>query len=206
VDFGSEVILAEVVAGTVKLATREQAHVTSFREDTERLVLGKARQLYTTAANLLRDPQPANSPLPAAARQILPIVVQGGQFPVNPLAIYYVREQLTAEGLPPAGPIEPLTILDLEELEGCQALQQRRGTALSQLLDAWRRSQYGDVAFRNYLAYEYGGQEIGRPQDVQAALEEIIQYRPAAPWSRSARKVGSHESRCTCLTDSLRPG
>ena len=31
VDFGSEVILAEVVAGTVKLATREQADVTSFR-------------------------------------------------------------------------------------------------------------------------------------------------------------------------------
>jgi hypothetical protein len=172
VDFGSEVILAEVVAGTVKLATREQADVTSFREDTERLVLGKARQLYTTAANLLRDPQPANSPLPAPARQILPIVVQGGQFPVNPLTIYYVGEQLTAEGLPPVGPIEPLTILDLEELEGCQALQQRRGTTLPQLLDAWRRSQYGNVAFRNYLAYEYGGQEIGRPQDVQAALEE----------------------------------
>ena len=172
VDFGSEVVLAEVVAGTVKLATREQADVTSLREDTERLVLGKARQLYTTAANLLRDPQPANSPLPAPARQIMPIVVQGGQFPVNPLTIYYVRERLTAEGLPPAGPIEPLTILDLEELEGCQALQQRRGTTLPQLLDAWRRSQYGDVAFRNYLAYEYGGQEIGRPQEVQAALEE----------------------------------
>ena len=99
-------------------------------------------------------------------------MVQGGQFPVNPLTIYYAREQLTAENLPPPGPIEPLTILDLEELEGCQALQQRRGTTLPQLLDSWRRSKYGDVAFRNYLVYEYGGQEIGRPQDVQAALKE----------------------------------
>lgn len=99
-------------------------------------------------------------------------MVQGGQFPVNPLTIYYARERLTAEGLPPPGPIEPLTILDLDELEGCQALQQRRGTTLPQLLDAWRRSQYGDVAFRNYLAYEYGGQEIRRPQDVQASLKE----------------------------------
>src|SRR5260370_15825313 len=87
-------------------------------------------QLYTTAANLLRDPQPADSPLPAPARRILPIVVQGGQFPVNPLTIYYIREQLTAEGLPSAGPIEPLIILDLEELEGCQALHHRRGTTL----------------------------------------------------------------------------
>jgi hypothetical protein len=90
-DFGSEVVLTEVVAGTVKLGTREQADVTSFREDAERLVLKKARQLYATAVNLLRDPQPAKSPLPCPARRILPVVVSGGQFPVNPLTIRYTR-------------------------------------------------------------------------------------------------------------------
>jgi hypothetical protein len=84
----------------------------------------------------------------------------------------YVREELTARGLPPAGPIEPLAVLDLEELEGCQALHQRRSLTLPQLLEAWRSSQYGGVAFRNYLAYEYGGQEIGRPRDIQEALSE----------------------------------
>jgi hypothetical protein len=63
-------------------------------------------------------------------------------------------------------------VLDLEELEGCQALHQRRSLTLPQLLEAWRSSQYGGVAFRNYLAYEYGGQEIGRPRDVQEALSE----------------------------------
>ncbi len=173
-DFGSEVVLAEVVAGTVKLATREQADIASFREDADRLVLGKARQLYTTASNLLRNPQPANSPLPAPAKRILPIVMEGGQFPVNPLTLYYVRETLTARGLLPGGPIELLIILDLEELEGCQALGQRRGMTLPQLLDAWRQSDYGGVAFRNYLAYEYGGQEIGRPRDVQSALDESL--------------------------------
>jgi hypothetical protein len=101
-------------------------------------------------------------------------VVSGGQFPVNPLTIYYIRERLTAKGLPPGGPIEPLTLLDLEELEGIHALHQRHGMTLPQLLDDWRKSQYGGVAFRNYLAYGYGGQEIGRPQDVQAALDESL--------------------------------
>lgn len=100
--------------------------------------------------------------------------MEGGQFPVNPLTLYYVRETLTARGLPPGGPIELLIILDLEELEGCQALGQRRGMTLPQLLDAWRQSDYGGVAFRNYLAYEYGGQEIGRPRDVQSALDESL--------------------------------
>ncbi len=67
--------------------------------------------------------------------------------------------------------MQPLTLLDLEELEGCEALHQRRGLTLPQLLDAWRKSSYGGVAFRNYLAYEY---ELGRPDDVRDALAESL--------------------------------
>jgi hypothetical protein len=174
-DFGGDVVLAEVVAGTVKLATREQADLTSFQEDAKRLVLDKARQLYVSAANLLRDPQPAESPLPVPPTRILPVVIGGGQFPVNPLTIRYISEQLTTQSLPPPGPIQPLTVLDLEELEGCQALHQRWGMTLPQVLDAWRQSPYSGVAFRNYLAYEYGGQELGRPAEVQAALAESFE-------------------------------
>lgn len=173
-DFGGDVVLAEVVADTVKVATREQADLTSFREDARRLVLDKARQLYVSA-NLLRSPQPAKSPLSVPPTRILPVVIGGGQFPVNPLTIRYISEQLTAQGLPPPGPIQPLTVLDPEELGGCQAPYQRRGMTLPQLLDAWRQSSYGGVAFRNYLAYEYGGQELGRPAEVQAALAESFE-------------------------------
>ncbi len=38
IDFGGDVLLAEVVSGTVTVPTREQANVMSFRADTERLV------------------------------------------------------------------------------------------------------------------------------------------------------------------------
>ena len=51
-----------------------------------------------------------------------------------------------------------------------QALPQRKGLTLPQLLDAWRNSPYRDVAFRNYLAHEIGGRELGRPDDVRDAL------------------------------------
>jgi hypothetical protein len=34
--------------------------------------------------------------------------------------------------------------------------------------------EHGGVAFRNYLACKYGGQEVSRPQDVQAALDESL--------------------------------
>ena len=56
-----------------------------------------------------------------------------GQFPVNPLTIRYINEQLTAEGHRPDGTVQPLTVLDLEELEDCQALLQRKGRTLPQL-------------------------------------------------------------------------
>ena len=144
----------------------------------------KARQLYVTAANLLRQPQPATSPLTAPPARIFPVVVISGQFPVNPLTIRYINEQLTAEGHRPDGTVQPLTVMDLEELEGCHALLQRKGRTLPQLLDAWRTSPYRDAAFRNYLAHEIGGQELGRPADVQDALAEsfsIIQQLLGTP-------------------------
>jgi hypothetical protein len=189
IDFGGDVVLAEVVSGTVKVQTRELADAESFIQDTERIVLGKARQLYVTAANLLRRPQPEGSPVKVPPSRIFPVVVISGQYPVNPLTVRYMNEQLTAEGHRPDGTVQPLTVMDLEELEGCQSLLQRKGRTLPQLLDAWRTSPYRDAAFRNYLAHEIGGQELGRPADVEDALAEsfeVIQRLLGAPgaWTR----------------------
>ena len=173
IDFGGDVVLAEIVSGTVTVRTRE-GDAEAFRSDAERLVLDKARQVYTSARNLLRDPQPANSPLVHPAARVYPVVVCGGQFPINPVTMRYVNEELKARGLVPEGPIEPLALMDLEELEGCVALRERRGLTLPQLLRAWRASAYAAAAFRNYLAYEYGGRELGRPGDVGNALAESM--------------------------------
>jgi hypothetical protein len=173
IDFGGEVVLAEIVSGTVTVRTRE-GDAEAFRNDAKRLVLDKADQVYTSARNLLRDPQSANSPLPGPTRRVFPVVVCGGQFPINPLTMRYINEELKANGLVPEGPIEPLALMDLEELEGCAALRERRGLTLPQLLRAWRASAYADAAFRNYLAYEYGGRELGRPGDVGNALAESM--------------------------------
>jgi hypothetical protein len=184
IDFGGDVVLTEVVSGTVKVQTRELADVGSFVQDTERIVLCKARQLYVTAGSLLRQPQPGKSPVKVPPSRIFPVVVISGQYPVNPLTIRYINEKLTAEGRRPDGTVQPLTVMDLEELEGCQALLQRKGRTLPQLLDAWRASPYRDAAFRNYLAYEIGGQELGRQGDVQDALAEsfdVIQQLLGAP-------------------------
>jgi hypothetical protein len=170
IDFGGDVVLAEVMSGTVKTQTRELAQASAFEQDAERLVLDKAPQLYATAANLLRVPRPAASPLQAAPGRIFPVVIVGGQFPVNPLTVRYLAEQLAAEGHQPDGTMQPLLVLDLEELEGCQALCQRRALTLPQLLDAWQDSPYRDAAFRHYLARYIGGPGLGRPGDISDEL------------------------------------
>jgi len=145
--------------------------------------------LAEVADNLLCRPQPGNSPVKVPPSRIFPVVVISGQYPVNPLTIRYINEQLTAEGHRPDGTVQPLTVMDLEELEGCHPLLQRKGRTLPQLLDAWRASPYRDAAFRNYLAHDIGGQELGRPADVQDALAEsfeVIQRLLGTPgaWTR----------------------
>jgi len=173
IDFGREVLLAEIVSGTVTVPTREQADVKSFRADTEKLVLKKARQLNTAGTNLLADPQPASSPIPGPARRIFPIIICGGQYPINPITVSYIDEQIKAERLFADGRIRHIGMLDFEELEACEALHQRDNITILELLAAWQASEYRQASFRSYIWSRYGGQNIGRPDDMRRALAEV---------------------------------
>lgn len=180
IDFGADVVLAEVVSATVTLATRQTPDTESYRKDAEKIVMKKARQLHATALNLLADPQPASSPLHTPPSRVFPVVVCGGQFPVNPVTLRDVKRQLSAEGLLTDGRIQPLVLLDLEELEACNALRETRHVTLAQLIGDWRQSAYREASFRSYLSFRYGGQNIGRSAELRTALAsstKIMQER-----------------------------
>jgi hypothetical protein len=180
IDFGADVVLVEVVSATVTLATRQSPDTDSYRKDAEKIVMKKARQLHATALDLLVEPQPADSPLRAPAKRIFPVVVRGGQFPVNPITLRDVKHQLAAEGLLTDGRIQPLVLLDLEELEACNALHETRHVTMPQLIGDWQQSAYREASFRSYLSSRYGGQNIGRSAELRAALAssaEIMQER-----------------------------
>jgi hypothetical protein len=170
IDFGADGVLAEIVSATVTVATRQTPDAASWRKDVEKIVMKKARQLHATAVNLLADPQPAGSPLCAPARRVFPVVVCGGQFPVNPITLRDVRRQLAAEGLLGDGRIQPLVLLDLEELEACNALHETRHITMPELISDWQQSAYREASFRSYLSSCYGGQNIGRSAELRAAL------------------------------------
>ncbi len=64
-DVGGDVGLAEVVAGTVKLAAREQADVTSFREDQTRDRRARDPIAGKRGATRPAYPRTARAPLPS---------------------------------------------------------------------------------------------------------------------------------------------
>lgn len=176
IDFGEEVVLAEVVSGQVSVPTRSQAKVDAFKKDVERLALKKIRQLDVSATNLLLDPQPSSSPLPTPAGKIRPVVVQGGGFPVNVITRRYIEERSDQEHLLADPRIERLSILDMEELDVCEALHESHGPSLPVILGGWASSQYRNASLRTYLALCLGQEteRAGRTADLDRALDEAL--------------------------------
>ena len=183
IDYGDLVLLAEVVTTQVALATRENADVTAFGNDIKKFFLKKAGQLDETASSLLRDPQPDGSPLGKPARRILPVVVRGGQFPINPVTRRHIEDVLQNDRLlnyrRPAVPIAALAPVDLEELEICEALRETRNLSLHDLIRQWQQSDdYAESSFRAFLGKTYGG-PFARQADLQAELARTLSLTAA---------------------------
>jgi hypothetical protein len=150
-----------------------------------------AGQLDETATDLLRDPQPATSPLDKPAERILPVAVRGGQFPVNPVTREHIEDALKNAGLlnyrDPGAPIFPFAPVDLGELEMCETLRERRGLSLPDLIRRWQASEeYARSSLRNFLIKTYGEDSFPRPADLMAELAQtlsLIAARLGSDWT-----------------------
>jgi hypothetical protein len=191
VDYGDLVLLAEVVTTQVSLAARENADAIAYGKDIDKFFVKKARQLDETAANLLRNPQPAGSPLGTPARRILPVDVRGGQFPVNPVTREHINAALKKTRLlnyrRTDVPVFPFAPVDLGELEMCETLHETHDRSLPNLIRQWQESDdYARSSFRNFLIKAYGENGFPRPADMRAALAQtlsLIAARLGTTWT-----------------------
>ncbi|MEY9912818.1 hypothetical protein ABIA35_009085 [Catenulispora sp. MAP12-49] len=188
IDFGRVVVLAEVVSAEASVPTREGGDIAAFKRDVERIFIKKARQLDVSAKNLARDPQPLNSPLTAPARRVVPVAVRGGQFPINPVTRRYVKECLAAENLlQDTRTIADFALIDLEDLENCEALSEKRGATFPDVLEGWASSRYRDTSLRSYLIQALDIGQLGRPTHLQDELDQAftgLGNRLRALWHR----------------------
>jgi len=191
IDYGDLVLLAEVVTTQVSLPARENADVIAYGKDIDKFFVKKARQLDETAANLLRDPQPAGSPLNKPAQRILPVAVRGGPFPVNPVTREHIDAALKEARLLNYRradlPVFPFAPVDLGELEMCETLHETHGRSLPDLIRQWQASDdYGRSSLRNFLIKTYTEEGFPRPADMRTALAQtlsLIAARLGATWT-----------------------
>lgn len=171
IDFGSAVLLAEVVQHQMTVPTRQLGDVAAFRQDMEISVLKKAQQLSGTADVLLREPTHPRSPLKRRPARIFPIVVEGAPLPVNPVTMRYVRGEADVRGYLQQPECAPLLIVNVSELEILEGLVVSGRANVVGVLEDWVAAGASD-SLRNYIISAYGGATLSRTPIVTAALDE----------------------------------
>jgi len=173
IDFGDIVLLADVVQHQMTVPTRMLGEVTAFEKDMEATVLKKAKQLHGSARALLTKPHHPAHPLGRRPDRIVPVVVQGADFPVNPVTIGYAREKSADRGLLTQPECAPLMIVTVDELEMVEALVEAGHASADEVLRAYAASGALN-SLRNFIIDEHGGATLWRSAPVQQALDEVL--------------------------------
>ena len=138
----------------------------------------KCRQLDSMATALLKDEEPLTG-VPHGKRhaRIVPALVVGGGIPLNPLVRTHIRECLQERGLLDHPLIEPLAILDLEDVELLEAAGER-GMNPSDILVGWQASELSGLPLNNYMLREGTLVPPARParmeETVSSTFEEVV--------------------------------
>ncbi|QXQ94866.1 hypothetical protein [Streptomyces sp. WY228] len=169
IDFGNSVVLLEIVNKPMTLAARS-GDLDKFKVDAEKAVVEKTKQLDGTAKLLLQSPQTAGSPLAKPAEKVYPVVVCGNGFPLNPVTRNHVEERLKAEGWLQQSNVQPLAVVDLDELETCASLA-KAGELLPDVLSSWLNSPSRKGSLTVHIVNTHGCRSLKRPAHVRADMD-----------------------------------
>lgn len=172
IDFGDGVTLFEVVNKAMSLDART-GDAEAFKRDVEQAVFKKAKQLDGTAGLLMRNPQPAASPLGKPTHKVFPIIVCGNHFPLSPVTRNHVEGSLRVAGILSGPGIQPVAIIDLDDLEALASLA-KAGHHLPQVLHDWLSGPYAKGSFTVYMWATYGGSQLERPAVVGSSFQDAL--------------------------------
>lgn len=140
----------EIVTRELQVPTRQAAQLPKFRDDVARMVTEKLEQLLETSSCIVSDYGAALLGFQPPRVRVQPVLVHGGAFPVHPVTMAFVDDQLRrATGWKDARIEDPL-ILHIDELEVLEAVAERGEDVLA-LLNAWQKSNRRNGPLKNYL-------------------------------------------------------
>jgi hypothetical protein len=173
IDFGDFVLLTDVVQHQMTVPTRMLGEVSAFEADMKATVLKKAKQLNGSARALLTKEGHRAHPLGRRPERILPVVLQGADFPVNRATMAYAREKAASAGLLAQPECAPLVIVTLDELEMVEALVQSGVTSADEVFRGYAASG-ADDSLRNFIVDHHGGAALRRSEPIQQALDAVF--------------------------------
>lgn len=153
VEVAPDMLLLEAVGGRFTFKTRARGMVPALRDDVEKLVMKKARQLDATARSVLRNEQSLTGYPQVRGRTIQPLVITGCQWPANPLLRIYIESECNREKLFTDPRVASLAVIGLDELGALEQLS-AAGSSPVQAIRDWQASNLRDMPLRNWLARE----------------------------------------------------
>ncbi len=139
IAYRDEWIVVEVSSGQLKRDTVVGGFKESLDRDLERLIDEKVEQIEATIAHIRADPTRLTGDT-GRRRRFVPVLVIAEGVPINPLVHTTIQERLDAAGRLAGADVEPLQILDTEDLYVAETVVEIDRLGLNELLDRHRHA------------------------------------------------------------------
>ncbi|MGW3291386.1 hypothetical protein ACWDR3_42840 [Streptomyces sp. NPDC001002] len=183
IDYPGTWIVIEVTTTQLRRDAATAVPGESQIEDIDKLV-EELGQIDATITALRRDESALTGVSPADGRRFLPLLVLPEGFPVNPITLTVIRERARAKRLFTHSDTDPVEIVDIEELEMIEALQERSGPSLLDILRGKQSGSLRNAAVRDHIVYvmRLRPQAPARHAELfDRALAPLIDVLPRSP-------------------------
>ncbi|WP_240969805.1 hypothetical protein [Actinacidiphila epipremni] len=150
IDYPGSWIVIEVTTTQLRREAATAVPGESQTQDIDKLVDELDQIDSTIKALRVGESKLTGTPAPAH-RRYLPLLVLPEGFPVNPITLTVIRERAAARGLLQKADVDPIEIVDIEELEMIEALQEDSGPSLLEILRSKQTSSLRNASMRDYI-------------------------------------------------------
>jgi hypothetical protein len=173
IAYGDEWVVVEVSSGQLQRGTVIGGLATTLDLDLGRLIDEKVDQIVSTINHIRADPGRLSGDT-RRRRRFVPVLVNAEGVPLNPLTHATITDRVAAAGHLAEADVEPLHILDTEDLYVAEAMVETDRLGLNEILRQHRRAGLmRRVDLKDWLAMA-GRARRARPERLQPSLEVAL--------------------------------
>lgn len=153
IDYGDAWVVLEVTALQMRrdsvAGTSEEAVVSDIKN-----LIKKVKQIDATIESIRTAEEKLTGVTASQRKKFYPLLVTAVGFPVNPVTITLLRQQLETDGILRGKDIAPLEVADIEDLEIIEGLQESTGPSLRDILENKSSAGLAASGLRDYIIQE----------------------------------------------------